>query len=150
MASHGGAAIHVTGFSALGNGRALATLMHGGVDESLDGGSSWYQLSPGFDPGPVWAALPLGSRILAATDSGLYLYQSPPVAPAPSPAWWLVAALLALAGTVACAQVGLVEPAPAAARKPGSIRSTVGPELVRAGSGKVPAELGEVPSEAGH
>jgi len=150
MAVHGSSAIHVTGFTSLGSGRALATLMRGGVDESLDGGRSWYQLSPGFNPGPVWAALGLGSGILAATDSGLYLYQSPPVAPAPSPAWWLVAALLALAGTVACAQVGLVEPAPAAARKPGSIRSTVGPELVRAGSGKVPAELGEVPSEAGH
>jgi len=110
MASHGGAAIHVTGFSALGNGRALATLMHGGVDESLDGGSSWYQLSPGFDPGPVWAALPLGSRILAATDTGLYLYQPPPVAPAPSPGWWLAALLLALASIVAAARLGLAEP----------------------------------------
>jgi Two component regulator propeller len=113
MAAHGGTAIHVTGFTALGGGRALATLMHGGLDESLDGGRSWYQLSPGFDPGAVWAALPVGSRILVASDSGLHLYKLPPAAPAPSLAWWLAAFLLALAVTGGSALLGLVEPSSA-------------------------------------
>jgi hypothetical protein len=113
MATHGGSLIHVTGFTALGGDRAVATLMHGGLDESLDGGRTWYQLSPGFDPGPVWAALPVGSRILAAADSGLYLYQPPAPAPAPSPSWWLAAILLALVATGGSALVGLAEPSAA-------------------------------------
>jgi len=110
MAAHGGSAIHVTGFVALGGDRALATLMRGGLDESLDGGHSWYQLSPGFEPGAVWAALPFGSRILVATDTGLYRYEAPLQAAAPSPAWWLAALLLALAVIAASAWLGLRDP----------------------------------------
>lgn len=102
MASHGSSLVHVTSFTDLSSGHALATMMRGGVDESLDGGRSWFQLSPGFAPGPVWAALPLGSRILVATDSGLFLYNPPPPAPVPSALWWLIV-LLGSVGTVLAA-----------------------------------------------
>jgi hypothetical protein len=107
----GGAAVHVTSFTEMAGGRALATLMRGGLDESLDGGRSWYQLSPSFNPVPVWAALPLESGILAGTDRGLYRYERPSLAPPPPLAWWLVVLLLGLAGAVTSARVGLVEPA---------------------------------------
>ena len=112
MQSHGSTAIHVTGFASLGSGRALATLMRGGLDESLDGGRSWYQLS-GFNPGPVWAALPLGSRVLVAADTGLYLYDPPPAAPTPSVAWWVVVVAGALLASLGATLLGLCERAPA-------------------------------------
>lgn len=75
--AHGGGAIHVTSYTDLGSGRSLATLMHGGVAESLDGGRSWASLTEGFGSRPVWAALPLGGRLLLATDTGLLLYSWP-------------------------------------------------------------------------
>lgn len=111
MQSHGSTAIHVTGFAPLGSGRALATMMHGGVDESLDGGRSWYQLS-GFNPGPVWAALPIGSRVLVAADTGLFLYDPPPAAPPPSVAWWAVVVVGALLASLGASLLGLRECAP--------------------------------------
>lgn len=111
MAVHGGTAVHVTGFTEMGGGRALASLMSGGVDESLDHGRTWSQLSPGFNPGPVWATLRVESGILAATDRGLYLYKSPPLAPPAPPAWWLVVLLLALTGAATSARIGLIGPA---------------------------------------
>jgi hypothetical protein len=56
---HGGRlrGIHVDGFTALDDHRALAATMLSGVAESLDGGASWYSPSPGFRPGAVWALL---------------------------------------------------------------------------------------------
>ena len=79
LAAHGNSAIHVTSYADLGSGRSLATLMSGGLAESLDGGRSWAQLTAAFPAGPVWAALPLGSRLLLATDTGLFVYTWPPV-----------------------------------------------------------------------
>ena len=108
MQAHGGAAVHVTGFVSLGPDRALATMMRGGVEESLDGGRSWSQLSPGFNHGPVWAALSLGSKILVASDTGLYLYRLPPAAPPPSASWWLLVVAGALLAS-RCALLGLRE-----------------------------------------
>ena len=113
MRAHGGTAIHVTGFTSLGSGRAVVTMMRGGVDESLDGGRSWYQLS-GFDPGPVWAALPLGSRMLVAADSGLFLYDPAPAAPPPSAAWWALVVAGALLASLGVARLGLRERPPLA------------------------------------
>ena len=77
LAAHASGAIHVTSYADLGSGRSLATLMHGGVAESLDGGRSWSLLTAGFSAGPVWAALPLGQRLLLATDTGLFVYSWP-------------------------------------------------------------------------
>ena len=114
MQSHGSTAIHVTGFAPLGTDRALATMMRGGVNESLDGGRTWYQLSPGFNPGPVWSVLPVGSQILFATDTGLYLYTPPPIAPPPSAAWWLLVVLGVLVASFGAAFIGLREPITAA------------------------------------
>jgi hypothetical protein len=118
MASHGSSAIHVTSFTDLGSGRALATLMKGGVDESLDGGQSWFQLSPGFAPGPVWAALPLGPRLLVATDTGLFLYSWPTTAPWPPLVWWLAVLLSSLATALAAAMLTMREPVPEAEARP--------------------------------
>jgi hypothetical protein len=78
LATHHADAIHVTSYTDLGSGRSLATLMHGGLAESLDGGRSWAPLTAGFSSGPVWAALPLGKRLLLATDTGLLVYTWPP------------------------------------------------------------------------
>ena len=111
MASHGGRAVHVTSFTDLGSGRALATMMEGGVEESLDGGRSWYQLSPGFAPGPVWSALPAGSRLLVATDTGLFLYSPPPAAPSPAAWWWLLLVAGSLGAAGAAFLVAMREPA---------------------------------------
>jgi hypothetical protein len=111
MRAHGSTAIHVTEFAQLGSGLALATMMRGGVDESLDGGRSWYQLS-GFDPGPVWAALPVGSRVLVAADTGLFLYDPQPAAPPPSVAWWAAVVVGAMLATFGASLLGLRDRTP--------------------------------------
>jgi hypothetical protein len=118
LAAHGGSAIHVTSFADLGGGRSLATLMKGGLAESLDGGASWSQLTPAFTAGPVWAALPLGSRVLLATDTGLMLYAWPPAAPAPAPWWWVLVLVGSLGLVLAAVRLAMLEPAPAAAARP--------------------------------
>ena len=109
LAGHGhvAGAAHVDGFTALGGGRAVEATMDAGVAESTDGGATWSQLTPGWHPGDVWQVVATAGGLLAATDTGLYLYRFP-VTPPTSPGWWVLvlggAVLTALAGCV----VGLV------------------------------------------
>lgn len=98
---HAGGAAHVDGFTALADGRAVAATMDSGVAASTDGGATWSELTPGWRPGDVWRVTTSARGLLAATDTGLYLYRVTPAPPA-GPGWWLLvlggAVLTALAG----------------------------------------------------
>ncbi len=98
---HGSRAIHVDGVTWLGSDHAVAATMDGGVAVSGDGGASWSPLSPGWRPGDVWQVIATPRGLLAATDTGLYLYRLPSQLPA-DPAWWI----FVLAGGAACAIAG--------------------------------------------
>jgi hypothetical protein len=100
---HAAGGAHVDGFTTLGGGRAVEATMDAGVSESIDGGATWSQLTPGWHPGDVWQVVATTGGLLAATDTGLYLYRFA-AAPATSPAWWVLllggALLSSLAGSV--------------------------------------------------
>jgi hypothetical protein len=66
--------------------RAYAGTMEDGVEASVDGGRTWSQSWPQLaDDGVAWRVLPIGSRLVAATDHGLFTYRLPP---AGGPRWW--------------------------------------------------------------
>ncbi len=107
-AKHGGVrAIHITSLSQAVGGRAFAATMLDGVAVSTDGGRSWAPLGAGLPTGSVWRVLPMGARLLAATDHGLYEYRLVETRSA-GVGWWtiLIAAAL-LTGTATVFWVAL-------------------------------------------
>jgi len=102
-ARHGGVrAIHIASLSPASGGRAFAATMLDGVAVSTDRGRSWAPLGAGLPTGSVWRVLPMGARLLAATDHGVYEYRFPD-SPSASVGWWttlIVAALLTGTATV--------------------------------------------------
>jgi hypothetical protein len=94
------------------SGRAYGGSMLEGGDVSLDGGSTWSQQWPDLSrDGDVWRILPDGRDLVAATDSGLFLYRLPQTAPA-GPGWWAlsIGATLAAALLIAALLLGRVLP----------------------------------------
>jgi hypothetical protein len=78
--------IHVVGVSFGPGGRAYAGTMEDGAEASLDGGSTWSQTWPQLaGDGVAWRVLPIGSRLVAATDHGLRTYRLPTAGGA---GWW--------------------------------------------------------------
>ncbi len=104
LARHGnGASIHVNGVTEDRQGRFFAATMRDGVARMGNRADSWEPLGTGLPRGSVWRVVEIDSRLLAATDRGLYQY--PLVQPKTAGmGWWsvvvggaLIAGILAVA-----------------------------------------------------
>jgi hypothetical protein len=97
--------VHVVSVSFGRGGRAYAGTMVDGVEASVDGGGTWSQSWPQLaGEGVTWRVVPMGSRLVAATDRGLFSYRLPAAAGA---TWWWWAAVVGGGVGVAALAVGL-------------------------------------------